>query len=56
MKGKVLIYLDWFEPAFKAGGPIQSIRGIISLVNADFRIVTRSKDKGDNNHLKNMVY
>jgi glycosyltransferase involved in cell wall biosynthesis len=43
---KVVIFIDWFAPAYKAGGPIQSI---VNLVNqpieaVQYRIVCSNKD------------
>lgn len=43
---KIAIFIDWFAPAFKAGGPIQSI---INLVNQpiggiEYRIICSNKD------------
>ena len=41
-KLKVLILCDWYEPGYKAGGPIQSITNlIIALENKyTFKVVT----------------
>lgn len=43
---KVVIFIDWFAPAYKAGGPIQSV---VNLVNrhgngVEYRIVCSNKD------------
>lgn len=37
-KKQILILTDWFPPAFKAGGPIQSIYNITVLLNNTFDI------------------
>ena len=46
MKPKILIFIDWYKPGFKAGGPIRSISNLVSQLNADyeFYIVTRNTD------------
>ena len=45
-KKKVLICIDWFLPAYKAGGPIQSIANLVNHTKADFDyyIVTSNSD------------
>jgi glycosyltransferase involved in cell wall biosynthesis len=47
-KRKVLIFIDWFTPAFKAGGPIKSIQAILDSLKGefDFHIVTSAYDVG----------
>lgn len=49
MKPNVLIFIDWFFPGFKAGGPIQSVTNLVNLLGNefDFSIVTSDKDLGD---------
>lgn len=46
MKTKILIFIDWYKPGFKAGGPIRSISNLISQFNTEyhFYIVTRNTD------------
>jgi len=46
MKPKILIFIDWYKPGFKAGGPIRSISNLVSQLNTDyeFYIVTRNTD------------
>lgn len=43
---KILILIDWFAPAFKGGGPIQSIVNMVENNRGDFdyRIVCGNKD------------
>ncbi len=45
-KKKILIFIDWYLPGFKAGGPIQSISNLVSHLSGDFDfyIVTRDTD------------
>ena len=46
MKNKVLIFIDWFYPAYKAGGPIKSVFNIVESLKSeiDFLIVTSNQD------------
>ncbi|MDB2463638.1 glycosyltransferase [Flavobacteriaceae bacterium] len=46
---KVLVFIDWFTPAFKAGGPIQSISNLVKHLgkDMDISIVTSDRDLGD---------
>jgi len=46
MKPKILIFIDWYKPGFKAGGPIRSISNLVSQLNTeyDFYVVTRNTD------------
>jgi hypothetical protein len=48
-KKKILIYIDWFVPAFKAGGPVRSVENIVNRFadKFDFLIITSDRDLGD---------
>ena len=48
-KPKVLIFTDWFEPGYKAGGPIRSIVNLVKSLGhrIDFFVVTGDRDFGD---------
>lgn len=41
-----MIFIDWFYPAYKAGGPIKSVNNIVKALSnsIDFFIVTSNKD------------
>lgn len=56
MKNKVLICIDWFEPAYKAGGPIRSIKNLVELLKGDFDfyILTSDRDAGDTKPFDNI--
>lgn len=43
---KVVIFIDWFAPAYKAGGPIQSIVNLVNqpLEGVEYRIVCSNHD------------
>lgn len=48
-KKKVLIFVDWYVPAFKAGGPVRSIYNLVTRFADDyeFYIITGDRDLGD---------
>ena len=45
-KKKILIFIDWFIPAYKAGGPIQSVSNMVTHLKSefDFWIYTSNSD------------
>ena len=51
LKKKILIFIDWYKPGYKAGGPIQSISNIVNQLHdkVDFYIVTRNTDYLESN-------
>ncbi len=48
-KKKILIFIDWYLPGFKAGGPIQSVANLVSHLKDEFEIsiVTTDTDYSD---------
>lgn len=56
-KKKVLIFIDWFYPAHKAGGPIRSVYNLIMALSAeiDFLVVTSAYDIGETNPLEGVT-
>ncbi|HEY4148718.1 MAG TPA: glycosyltransferase family 4 protein, partial [Chitinophagaceae bacterium] len=46
---KILVFVDWFYPGYKAGGPIQSCRNFIAALQDEYRVevVTSDRDLGD---------
>lgn len=56
-KLKTLIFIDWFYPAHKAGGPIRSVYNIVQALakDMDTYIVTSAYDIGDVSPLSNIV-
>jgi len=46
---KILIFIDWFYPGYKAGGPIQSCINLVRLINQDYDIyiLTTDTDHGE---------
>ena len=53
---RILIFIDWFLPAYKAGGPIVSVKNIINQFSEKFSfyIVTSDRDMGDVNSYENI--
>jgi glycosyltransferase involved in cell wall biosynthesis len=45
----VLVFLAYYHPAFRAGGPLRTLRNLVDALGdeVDFRIVTRDRDLGD---------
>ena len=45
-KKKLLIFIDWYKPGYKAGGPIRSISNLISNLSEifDIYVITRNTD------------
>lgn len=45
-KEKILIFIDWFYPAYKAGGPVKSVFNLVQALQEDFQfgIVTSNQD------------
>lgn len=45
-KKKILIFIDWYLPGYKAGGPIQSVANLVAHFKDEFEfsIVTRDTD------------
>jgi glycosyltransferase involved in cell wall biosynthesis len=51
---RILIFIDWYAPAFKAGGPIRSVYNIVHAFKEDalWYIVTSTKDLGESIDMK----
>ena len=45
-KPKILVFIDWYAPGYKAGGPVRSLVNLVDHVRdrIDFHIVTRNTD------------
>jgi glycosyltransferase involved in cell wall biosynthesis len=54
---KILVFIDWFEPAYKAGGPIRSVSNLVKSLNSyyDIFVFTSDRDLGDSESMKNIV-
>lgn len=44
-KNKLLIFTDWFEPGYKAGGPIRSVANLVKLLELDIDIYIFTSDR-----------
>jgi glycosyltransferase involved in cell wall biosynthesis len=53
---KILIFIDWYEPGFQAGGPIRSIKNLVDRLKgeAEFFIFTRDRDYQSNEAYENI--
>ncbi|MDB5248354.1 MAG: glycosyltransferase family 4 protein [Segetibacter sp.] len=53
----VLLFYNWFLPAYKAGGPIQSIGNLVKSLdeNYKFYIICSNTDHGETEPLKNII-
>ena len=54
---KILIFIDWFTPAVKAGGPISSVENMVNSLAEEFKfyIITGSKDLNSDQNLEGLV-
>jgi len=54
---KVVIFIDWFAPAYKAGGPIQSIVNLVNqpIEGMEYKIICSNKDL-DGSLLQGVAY
>ena len=51
-KPNILIFIDWFIPAYKAGGPIKSVYNIIQQLNTSFNFYVVTSDADIDKPLK----
>ena len=56
-KPSILIFIDWFSPGYKAGGPIASCINFIQLMKNDYTlyVFTADTDLGEKEPYKNIV-
>lgn len=49
-KPKIAVFMDWYLPGTKAGGPVRSLFSLVTLLKNyfDFYIITSNKDLGSN--------
>ncbi len=55
-KKKILIFIDWFLPGYKAGGPIRSVANLTAWLSNEFEffIITRNTDYLENTPYPNI--
>jgi glycosyltransferase involved in cell wall biosynthesis len=44
-KKKILLFADWYEPGFKAGGPIRSCVNFVNHMKEDYRVYIFTSDR-----------
>ncbi len=42
---KILVCCDWYEPGFKAGGPIRSCVNFVNQMKEDYQIYVLTSDR-----------
>ncbi len=49
LKKKILVFIDWYLPGYKAGGPVRSMANMVAHLGElfDFYIVTRNTEYGE---------
>jgi glycosyltransferase involved in cell wall biosynthesis len=55
-KKRILLFTDWYEPGYKAGGPIQSCKNIVSILKGEYEffIICSDRDLGDKKPYSNI--
>ena len=56
-RNQVLIFIDWFLPAYKAGGPIKSVLNLTNCLSDthDFYIISSNRDLDDTIVVENSI-
>jgi glycosyltransferase involved in cell wall biosynthesis len=56
MRQTILIFINYYIPGYKCGGPTQSIANLVTHLSDhfDFRIITRDRDLGDTEPFKDV--
>lgn len=56
MKQRLLICADWFDPGFRAGGPIRSCVNLVALLGdvSDVAVITSDRDLGESRPYANL--
>ena len=44
-KKRIAVFIDWFRPGFKAGGPITSCANMVDLLENDFHFYIFTSDR-----------
>ena len=50
---RVLVFIDWYSPAFKAGGPIRSVRNLLEATSNEheYYVLAGARDFGEQENL-----
>ena len=56
-RNRILLFTDWYEPGYKAGGPIQSCKNIVSTLKGEYEffIICSDRDLGDKEPYENIL-
>lgn len=56
-KKEIMVFVDWYLPGYKAGGPIRSVANLVSQLSNDFNfsIVTSDTDYGEKEPYPDLV-
>lgn len=56
-KKTILIFVDWFLPGYKAGGPIRSVANLVNILHNhfNFKIITSNTDFNDKKPYENII-
>lgn len=57
MKSKILIFLSYYLPGYKSGGPVRTVENLINSLHSyfDFYIITTDRDLGDSAPYQNIT-
>ena len=55
-KPSLLIFIDWFKPAYKAGGPIRSVSAIVDLISRKFEVFIITSNCDLNQEILDLKY
>ena len=57
-KNKIIVFIDWYLPAYKAGGAITSVLNMVDLLynHIDFYIITGDRDLNDSEPFSNIKF
>jgi len=56
-KKNIVVFIDWFAPGYKAGGPVRSCLNLVEHLKSEFNfyIITSDTDYGETEPYKNVV-
>ncbi len=49
MNNRILIFIEWYRPGYKAGGPVTSVSNMVNQLAGKYKffILTRNSDYGE---------
>ena len=54
MNKRILVFSDWFDPAYKAGGPVRSLLNLTSIWPFETSVLTSNEDLDDHGPMKSV--